>query len=297
MLDYKLLEALAAVIQEGGFERASKKLAMSQSAVSQRIKLLEEQIGHIVIARTNPPRATKNGRRLLKHFLQTKRLEEDMFSEIIPGNSEEFTTLSIGTNRDCLATWLPQAVQAFLQQEKVVLEFCASDQEQTHQLMKDGDVMGCISVKDQPMQGCKVEYLGRMRYWLVATPHFQAGWFKKGVTEKSVSRAPLICFDRKDEMHDQLFEMVFGKVPGPLRVHYVPSTKAYADFIFRSLAFGLLPEQECGSQIKSGDLVNLMPDTPKEVDLYWHYWNLKSALLHRFSRHLVKEAGSLLERA
>lgn len=294
MLDYKLLEALAAVVQEGGFDRASNRLGMSQSAVSQRIKQLEEQIGQIVVARSNPPRTTKTGRRLLKHFYQTKKLEADVFDEIIPGDTDDFTTLSIGTNRDCLSTWLPQAVHDFLQQQKVILEFSASDQEQTHQLMKDGDVMGCISVKNQPMQGCRIEYLGRMRYWLVATPEFKNRWFKKGVTEKTVSRAPLVCFDRKDEMHHQLFEMLFGKIPNPLPVHYVPSTKGYADFIFRSLAYGLLPEQECGSQLENGELVTLMPGFPKEVDLYWHYWNLKSALLERFSQHLVKQAGLLL---
>lgn len=294
MLDYKLLEALAAVIQEGGFDRASNKLCISQSAVSQRVKQLEEQIGQVVIARTNPPQATKTGKRLIKHFRQTKRLEADLFSEIIPGGSDESVTLFIGTNRDCLATWLPLAVNDFLQKQKVILEFCAADQEQTYQLMKDGEVMGSISVKNQPMQGCRMEFLGKMCYWLVATPQFKKKWFKNGVTEKAVGRAPLVCFDRKDEMHIQFFEALFGQMPDGVPIHYVPSTKGYADFIQNGLAYGLLPDQECRPLLESGDLVNLIPDVPKEVDLFWHYWNLNSTLLDNFSKHLVNRAKLLI---
>ncbi len=38
MLNYKLIEALAMVVQERGFEKASVKLLVTPSAISQRIK-------------------------------------------------------------------------------------------------------------------------------------------------------------------------------------------------------------------------------------------------------------------
>ena len=78
MFDYKLIEALAAVLQEGGFDRAAKALHLTQSAVSQRVKLLEEQTGQILLARTTPPQPTPAGQKLLKHSLQIKRLEDDL---------------------------------------------------------------------------------------------------------------------------------------------------------------------------------------------------------------------------
>ena len=40
MFDYALLEALAAVVQHGSFERAARALNITSSAVSQRVKLL-----------------------------------------------------------------------------------------------------------------------------------------------------------------------------------------------------------------------------------------------------------------
>ncbi len=294
MLDYKLLEALAVVVQEGGFDKAARRLRLTQSAISQRIKQLEEQIGHVVIARSNPPQATKIGQKIVKHFLQINRLEGDLFDSIVPKDQKEFVTLAIGTNRDCLATWLKPALQDFLVKNKVVIDFRAADQEQTHQLMKDGEVMGCISVKDAAMQGCKVEFLGRMKYWLVATPGFVAQWFAGGVDASGIREAPLVCFDHKDEMHHQFFQTVMKEVPGQLPIHYVPSTRTYADFIYSGLAYGLLPEQECQRLLNDKQLVSLFPQRPVFVDLYWHFWNLKSALLDKFSSQLVKQAKRLL---
>ena len=72
MLDYKLLEALAQVVQSGGFDKAAQELHITQSAVSQRVKLLEGQTGQILLARTTPPRATEAGRNLLKHFRRNR---------------------------------------------------------------------------------------------------------------------------------------------------------------------------------------------------------------------------------
>lgn len=67
MFDYKLLAALAAVVEQGGFERAAQALGLSQSAVSQRIKLLEARVGQPVLVRETPPHPTDLGRRLLNH--------------------------------------------------------------------------------------------------------------------------------------------------------------------------------------------------------------------------------------
>jgi LysR family transcriptional regulator, chromosome initiation inhibitor len=294
MLDYKLLQALAVVIQEGGFDKAAQYLNLTQSAVSQRIKLLEEQTGQIVIARTTPPSATAAGQQMIKHYLQVKRLEGDLFDTLVPSDKKDFVTLAIGTNRDCLATWLFQAISPFLEKRRVVLEFRAADQEQTHRLMKEGDAIGCISVKDQPMQGCRVEYLGCMDYRLVATQDFAENFFPEGIHSETITQAPLILFDRKDEMHLQFFRLFMKDIPSQLPIHYVPSTRTYADFIYSGLAYGLLPDQECESRLESGRLINLCPGITLHVQLYWHCWNLKSKLLEDLTNQLLDHAKNLL---
>ena len=45
MLDVKHIQAVAAVIEEQSFEKAAVMLSISQSAISQRVKTLEGQLG------------------------------------------------------------------------------------------------------------------------------------------------------------------------------------------------------------------------------------------------------------
>lgn len=63
--DYRTLQALDAVIRERGFERAAQKLCITQSAVSQRIKQLENLFSQPLLVRTIPPRPTEQGQKLL----------------------------------------------------------------------------------------------------------------------------------------------------------------------------------------------------------------------------------------
>jgi LysR family transcriptional regulator (chromosome initiation inhibitor) len=294
MLDYKLIEALAMVVQEGGFDRAAQKLNLTQSAVSQRIKLLEEQTGQILLARTNPPRPNPAGRRLVKHYLQVKRLEDDLFDALSPSDQNRFVVMAVGINGDSLATWFLEAVRDFLSREQVLLDLRSDDQEQTHRLLKDGEVLGCISVKDQAIQGCRLEYLGRMDYRMLATPAFAARWFPDGFQAESVRQAPLVIFNRRDELHLQYFNRALGHVPTPLPGHYLPSSERFVDFIGSGLAYGMLPDQQSATLLAAGHLVDLWPACHVPVRLYWHCWNLKSRLLDGFTGHLVRRARSIL---
>ncbi len=297
MLDYKLIEALAMVARERGFDKAASRLHITQSAVSQRIKSLEEQAGQVLLARTSPPRPTRAGRQMIKHYLQVKRLEEDLLQDVSPVEDRAYVTLSVGINGDSLATWFLGAVSAFLINERVLLDLRSDDQEQTHQLLKNGEVIGCISTKEQPMQGCRMDYLGCMHYRLLASPDFARQWFPRGFDIFRASDAPLVIYNRKDELHLKFFNSALKAIPASLNAHYLPSAGRFLDFIASGLAYGMLPDQQSALLLESGKLVELLPGCTTVVKLHWHCWNIKSPLLERFSRHLVKEAGNWLNRS
>jgi LysR family transcriptional regulator (chromosome initiation inhibitor) len=294
MLDYKLIEALAVVIQESGFERAAKTLNITQSAVSQRIKLLEEQTGQILLARTTPPAATPPGKKMLKHYLQVKRLEQDLENLLKPSDEGAFTTIALGINADSLATWFPEAIRPLLQAERVVLDIRTDDQDQTHRMLKDGEVLGCISTQAQALQGCRSVRLGRMTYGLFATPEFAQRWFPQGVTPAAAGRAPALIFNRKDRLHVKLFQQAFKEVPSSIPSHYIPSSEKFADFIAMGLGYGMLPPQQSAPFIRSGRLVDLLPEHKVQVDLYWQCWKLKSVLLEKLTSQLIQGAKTLL---
>ena len=82
MIDYKLLEACAEVIRHGSFEKAARALGLTQSAISQRVKLLEDRIGQPVIMRTKPIAATQPGERLLQHYQRVRLLEQELRDDV-----------------------------------------------------------------------------------------------------------------------------------------------------------------------------------------------------------------------
>jgi LysR family transcriptional regulator, chromosome initiation inhibitor len=295
MLDYKLIEALAMVAREGGFDKAASVLHITQSAVSQRVKLLEENTGHVLITRTTPPQTTAAGQKLLKHYLQVKRLEDDLEEEINGSANKGFTSIAAGINADSLALWFVEAIQPFLLKERVLLDIRVNDQEQTHQLLKDGEVMACISTQEQPMQGCRAEYLGRMNYRIMATPEFASKWFPGGITLEDVRRAPVIIFDRQDQLYHKLLHQFLEEMPVSIPAHYVPSVEKFADFITMGLAYGMLPDQQNSPLLRAGKVIDLLPNCHVSVKLYWHCWNLKSDLLKKLTRYLIRNAKTLLE--
>ncbi|MCF8069005.1 MAG: LysR family transcriptional regulator ArgP [Desulfobacterales bacterium] len=296
MFDYKLIEALAAVTREKGFEKAARALHITQSAVSQRIKLLEDQTGQVLLARTTPPKTTSAGKKLLKHYLKVKQLEDDLADEMHKPAIKSFSSISIGINTDSLETWFPDAVRPFLLEEKVLLDIRVDDQEQTHRMLKDGVVSGCISTMEKPIQGCCISYLGCMNYRMMATPEFAERWFSKGLTIEDISRAPAIMFNRKDELHYKLLRQSLGKVPTLIPTHYVPSVEKFLDFITAGISYGMLPDKQSAPLILSGCLINLAPENHVPVKLYWHCWNLKSNLLKSISQHLVRGTKNLLKK-
>lgn len=98
MLDYAGLEALAAVVREGSFERAARKLHVTPSAVSQRIKLLEERVGQVLVLRGQPCSGTEAGRRLCLHVEQVALLENDLRRknpELVPEGQTALPTLKL----------------------------------------------------------------------------------------------------------------------------------------------------------------------------------------------------------
>jgi LysR family transcriptional regulator (chromosome initiation inhibitor) len=294
MLDYKLIEAFARVVEEAGFERAAKVLYITQSAVSQRIRLLEEQSGQILLTRTSPPAPTTAGRALLKHYQQVKLLEAGLTAELTAETVPGPTTLAIGINADSLASWFMDSIQPLLQQFNLLIDLRVDDQEQTHALLREGEVVGCISNEPTAMQGCRVEPLGVMNYRLLATPRFIRRWFPDGLSLQAAEQAPAVIFNRKDRLHYRYLERHLGALPARIASHYIPAPEQFLKIIADGYSYGMIPDWQSAARRKEGLLQELLPGQIYPVDLYWHCWNLASPPLQDFSAQLVRGAKQLL---
>lgn len=295
MLDYKLLEALASVVEEGGFERAAKRLNITQSAVSQRIRQLEESLGQPVLARTQPPAPTGPGKRLLRHARRVGLLEADLALGLAPGASGKagadaanapWQTLALAVNADTLATWFTAAVLPLLSRERLALDLKVDDQERTHELLRAGEVVGCVSTRPSPMQGCRAVFLGMMRYHCAASPAFASRWFPQGLNLAAARLAPAVVFNRQDTVHDRYLAGHLGESPQDAPRHHVPNSERFVDFVLGGAGYGLIPHMQAAGPLKAGSLVDLAPEAPMPVPLYWHCWNLASPLLAKLSKAL-----------
>ncbi len=293
MFDYKLIKAMATVVLERGFEKAAQKLYISQSAVSQRVKLLEEQTRRVLLVRSNPPVPTDAGRLILKHYQQVMSLEKGMAEMLDKDNQSTFVPLTIGLNADSLATWFLEAVVPLLLTERVTLDLQVDDQEQTLSYLKSGEVMGCISSHARPVQGCTMHHLGTMHYRLLATREFCSTWFPDGVSQEAVSQAPAVIFNRQDGLHHRVFEGILTEMPPSFPIHSIPSSEQFVELIRKGLAYGSVPDMQGRQYLQNHELVELVPGNACPIPLYWHVWSHRSRLLEKITR-ILSQAGNTI---
>jgi LysR family transcriptional regulator (chromosome initiation inhibitor) len=301
MLDYRLVEAFAAVIEERGFERAALRLGLTQSAVSQRVRQLESCLGKVLIVRESPPRPTDAGEHLLRHYRQVAGLEAETVLEVgsgeagaFAGKGEGFQHIPIAVNTDSLAVWLLDALAPFLARNPVTFEILVDEQDRTLAFLKSGVASGCISPQRASIQGCVSTRIGSMRYLLVASPAFASRWFAGGFDRDSASRAPIVHSDREDMLQRRALAQVFRSKPPVPPAHYLPTAEKYLAFVEAGFGYGLVSDIQALPSIRKGGLVEVHEGARVEVPLYWHRWEHQSALLRELTDVLVREGGRLL---
>ncbi|MHA6492685.1 LysR family transcriptional regulator ArgP [Pseudomonas borbori] len=285
MFDYKLLAALAAVVEQAGFERAAQVLGLSQSAVSQRIKLLEARVGQPVLVRATPPTPTDIGRRLLNHVQQVRLLERDLQSQVPALDDGALPErLRIALNADSLATWWADAVGEFCARYRLLLELVVEDQDVGLKRMRAGDVAACVCATDRPVAGARSLALGAMRYRALASPAFIARHFSQGVNARSLAQAPAIVFG-PDDLLQHRYLAALG-IDGGFIHHLCPSSEGFLRMALAGMGWGLVPERQVRGELERGELVELVAQRPIDVPLYWHHWRNGGDLLDRLTRHL-----------
>ncbi len=289
MFDYKLLAALATVVEQAGFERAAQRLGLSQSAVSQRIKLLEMRLGQPVLVRSTPPQPTELGQRLLNHVQQVRLLEGDL-QQLVPALDEEggAERLRVALSADSLATWWAEAVSDYCSESGVLLDLLVEDQAVGLKRMRAGEVAACLCSSPRPVAGARALALGAMRYRAMASPAFIARHLAGGVSGERLARVPAIVFGPDDRLQHR-FLAALG-VEGGFLHHLCPSSEGFVRMAEAGLGWGLIPELQVAEQLASGRLREVLPERPVDVPLYWHSWRLGGERLDSLTRHVERTA-------
>lgn len=277
-IPYDLARTVAVVVDEGTLEAAARVLNITPSAVSQRVKSLEERLGRVLLVRSKPVRATESGAAVVRLARQLMLLEHDALAVIGAGEEPGSpTSIGIAVNADSLATWFLPALAKVASEYPVTFDIHREDEEYTTTLLESGQVMGAVTSRSAVVSGCLVRPLRTTRYRAVASPAYLKRWFAGGVTPAALGRAPLLTFDRRDEL--QALFLRSRRVDGLPPVHYVPASSEFAAAVHLGLGWGMLPDSQVGNGLESGALVELVPGSAMDVPLYWQQWNLRSELL------------------
>lgn len=288
-VDYRGLAALDAVIEYGSFDKAAVALSITQSAVSQRVRMLENSVGALLIVRGQPPTSTVAGQRLIAHYRQVRLLE----AALDPGPADGRQEIAIAVNADSAATWLQEAVTPLMQSGACMLHIRIDDQDHTLTMLREGRVFACVTSASERVAGTSATALGAMRYLCVASPGFAARWFGAGLTGDAVQQAPGLNFDRKDALLDRFLARRLGHA-GRYPHHLLSSSEGFVRFIEAGFAYGMLPVQQCASLLQSGALVDLTPGDSLDVPLVWHAWDIETPFTRALSDNVIGTARKWL---
>ena len=297
--DPAALECLAAIVEEGGFERAAQRLNVTQSAVSQRLRALEAQVGSGLIVRSRPLRPTSAGQLLLKHTKQMRLLRADLERDLqelapsAPGGTREDERISIAINADSIATWAMGALHDLVRQ-RLPLEIIVDDQDFTQEWLRSGRVLGCVTTLKQALRGCKMVPLGAMPYVAVASAAFAQQYLPQGLTPHNFREVSFLSFNRKDDMASEFVARAFGLKRVALNHLFVPSAEGQMRAVAAGWAVGVVPELLARGALADGSMVDLAPGRALSIELYWHCWNLESELLDALTAALTGAAAQAL---
>ncbi|GGM07294.1 transcriptional regulator ArgP [Streptomyces fumigatiscleroticus] len=290
------VRTLLAVVDEGTFEAAAAALHVTPSAVSQRVKALEQRTGRVLLLRTKPVRPTESGEVLVRLARQTARLARDAYAELGLSGAGEPTRVSVAVNADSLATWFLGALTRVPDEARLRFELHREDEDHTAALLRQGLVMAAVTSSPDPVPGCSVRALGRMRYLPCASPEF-IDRYLDGPLHDVLTRAPVMAFDRRDDFQDGFVRgLLGGRGAASSARHYVPTSEGFAEGVAAGMGWGMVPEAQADPLLRTGRLRLLAPDRPVDVPLYWQQWKLDSPALATVADAVLTAAAGALRR-
>ncbi|HEY0213518.1 MAG TPA: LysR family transcriptional regulator ArgP [Paenirhodobacter sp.] len=295
MIDYPAAQAVALIVQTGSFEAAARALSITPSAVSQRVRQLEDRLGTVLIRRGAPCTATEQGARLCRHIEQVGLLEGDLLQHL-PGMFDPLSarvTLNIAVNADSLGSWFLPAVVAYTRHATPLLNIDIDDQDHTADWLRRGQVVAAVTAHDTAVQGCRLRSLGRLRYHATASPDYMRRHFPQGVTPAALAHAPALRFNQKDRLQQDWVRKVFAQMI-ELPTHWLPSTQSFVDGTLAGMGWGMNPAKLVEAHLADGRLVEMVPGTYLDTPLYWQVSKLAADRLAPLSDEVCKAAKRAL---
>lgn len=294
-VDYRGLQALFTVLDSQSFEVAAKKLCITQSAVSQRIKSVENFYGTPLLIRSTPYKPTQLGEYLMGHYKRTLFLEQVLSRQLEDEIAK--TKISIAVNTDSLESWFMDFVEENDIFDNVVMEVIVHDETITLDYLRKGIVDACLSNSSKALNGCKSTFLGFMDYVLVASPEFKKKYFGGKDCLNNLLNAPAVIYDRYDQLHTLYLEEFFKCKELPKQCHIIPSLSGLRQFALKGMGYVVISKNDVEDDLRNKSLVQLYETKILKIPLYWHSWAIEIPIYKTFNRSIIEYARQKLRYA
>lgn len=284
------LQTLLSIVDEGSFEIAAAVLGISPSAVSQRIKALEREVGRVLVRRTSPTTATDAGEVLVQAARRMSLLQAETANRL-RGRIDR-VPLAVALNADSLATWFRPVLADVAGYGEATLQLFVEDESHTLGALRRGDVLGAVTREGGAVSGCEVVELGEMRYLAVATPELRDEFSRSGRLDWG--RMPALRYGPRDALQDKdLAERLDLAEARSRRISQIPSSEAFLEAARVGLGWALVPDLQVAPLLEKGELV-LLDGRVSRVRLYWQRWRLESELLGLLSEAVIAAAAETI---
>lgn len=290
LLDPLHLSALSAILRHGSFDAAAAELAVTPSAISQRIRALEDRIGATLIHRGTPCTGTPAGLRIARYAEDVGLLEAQLVRELTLEQGPRSARVRIAVPADSLATWF---VDAMAQVPDMLFDLVIDDQDHSADWLRRGEVSAAVTVGGQTVTGCDAIPLGVLRYLPTASPEFINTWFRDKVTEAELGKAPCLVFNQKDGLQRAWIVQHTGKRLSPPS-HFLPSSHGFVDAAIAGLGWGMNPAALVREVLKQGLLRPIVPDAPLDVALSWQVGRVLAPALKPLTQAVKRASERIL---
>lgn len=279
-MELQQLRGLCEVAREGSFTRAARHLFITQSAVSQQIRNLEDEVGQQLVERTRGgARLTPAGQilarraRLVLDELRLAREEIDTQAAHIGGR------VILATSDTNCTYILPPVLQAFREQFPAVeLDIRNKMSSEIAPLVLDDDID--FGLATLPMRHARLAcepLFERRDVWICAADHTLAG--RRRVAPRKVAEFPLLALERGSQSRvllDEIFQRA-GVVPQVvMELGSIEVLKRFAEIGF---GLAMVPAVAVAEEVDAGRLVAIpvTGEPRRSVGLVQHRARLPSA--------------------
>ncbi len=205
-ITFQQMDAVIALVEEGSFSRAAKRMLLTQPALTKNIKNVEDSLGVLVVKRSNTGvTLTPEGKILYNYALRMMHLRDEMKTKISKLHKNTGGEIYIGASTIPANYILPRALSAFSKTNPDIRIYIkTADSEEAMNMVLDNEVeIGCIGKKPLNKK-LTAEALWKDRL-ILAVPKLHLWRKKKSITLPELLNEPFVIREKGSATRD-LFE-------------------------------------------------------------------------------------------